>query len=131
MQPITKVSSENSTRWVGFTQVLKVARDISDSRLATAACQAFSGENSTIASIKEILSIKILISKNAKIKAEIQLFLKGEGVIHFLQEKPFYLLPVHSTSAASSASTSASCQHHVCGTSAWTQTEFFAQKKYR
>jgi hypothetical protein len=54
MQPITNVSSEKSTKWVGFTQVLKAARDISISRLAIAACQAFSGENSTTAFIKEI-----------------------------------------------------------------------------
>jgi hypothetical protein len=59
--------------------VLKVARDISDSRLATAACQAFSGENSTTAFIKEILSIKIPISKNAKQWQDFGFFQKNGG----------------------------------------------------
>src|SRR3990170_865396 len=122
MQPITKVSSENSTRWVGFTQVLKVARDISDSRLATAACQAFSGENSTTAFIKEIPINKNTNFEKRKTMARFRLFPEEWWLSHFLQERPLYGLPVYSTSAASSASTSASCQLHVCGTSAWTQT---------
>ena len=72
MQPITKVSSEKSTRWVGFTQVLKAARDISISRLAIAACQAFSGENSTTALIKEIPIDKKINIEQSEIKAHLQ-----------------------------------------------------------
>ena len=54
---------------------------------------------------------------------------RSEGIsIPLYGKRCFSALPVQSTSAAESASTSAACQQGVCGTSARTQTLIFYQK---